>query len=171
MRFSDRKERKEPKIHKYNLTEQGFHQKFSWTRPDICEDPFQFAVTLDNLMTRWVETSEIKQTYSELKGQLIREQFLNACRKELAIFLRERKPLSIDSVTTLAEQYLDAYGGDLYAHSANTRLKQQNQGITKQISGKKGDQNGQSSTNKDSISTPVSNECRPFCDICKKPGH
>ncbi|KAJ8036447.1 hypothetical protein HOLleu_20423 [Holothuria leucospilota] len=31
---------------KYNLTEQGLHQKFRWARPEIGENPFQFAVRL-----------------------------------------------------------------------------------------------------------------------------
>ncbi|KAJ8044409.1 hypothetical protein HOLleu_07148 [Holothuria leucospilota] len=155
---------------KYHLTEQGFRQKFRWARPEIGEDPFQFAVRLDNLLTRWVEMAEINPTYSELRGLLIREQFLNACSKELAIFIRERKPGTIDSVTKLAEQYLDAHGGDLSAHSASSRQKQQNQRFTKQILGKKGDQTGQNS-NTDNKSTSVRNERRPFCDICKRPGH
>ena len=48
--------------------------------------------------------------YKDLADLLIREQFVNTCSAEMALFLREKVPKNISEMVKLAEQYLEAHG-------------------------------------------------------------
>ena len=52
-----------------------------------------------------------EKTYSCLKDLFLREQFLDSCNKDLATFLKERKPQSVKEMAQYAEQYSEAHGG------------------------------------------------------------
>ncbi|XP_071797152.1 uncharacterized protein [Asterias amurensis] len=51
------------------------------------------------------------KTYDGRQDLLLREQFIKGSGKDLALFLKERKPDDIETMTTLAEQYTEAHGG------------------------------------------------------------
>jgi len=40
---------------------------------------------------------------------MVKEQYLESCPMQLAIFLRERKPKALNELAALAEQHLDAH--------------------------------------------------------------
>ena len=40
---------------------------------------------------------------------IVKEQFINACSEELAVYLQERGPKDLVELTTLAQQYLIAH--------------------------------------------------------------
>jgi len=40
---------------------------------------------------------------------MVKEQYLESCSVQLAIFLRERKPKDLDELAVLAQQYLHAH--------------------------------------------------------------
>ena len=44
---------------------------------------------------------------------MVREQFTNACSKELSVYLNERSPKTLDELVTWAEQYLMAHNKKL----------------------------------------------------------
>ena len=44
---------------------------------------------------------------------MVREQFTNACPKELSVYLNERSPKTLDELVTWAEQYLMAHNKKL----------------------------------------------------------
>ena len=50
------------------------------------------------------------KSFNGLKDLLLREQFINASQRDLALFLKERKPGNISEMAELAEQYLEAHG-------------------------------------------------------------
>ena len=54
--------------------------------------------------------------YKDSADLLIREQFVNTCSAEMALFLRERVPKNINKMVKLAEQYLEAHVISLQEH-------------------------------------------------------
>lgn len=97
-------------LKRYNFTEEGYRMRFRTAKPQKSESPCEFAVRLENDFDRWVELSNMDQTYCNLKNLLIREQFLNSCGPELSVFLKERTPGDVFSMAKLAEQFIEARG-------------------------------------------------------------
>ena len=52
---------------------------------------------------------------------LIREQFVNTCSAEMALFFRERVPKNISEMVKLAGQYLEAHGMSLQERQKETK--------------------------------------------------
>ena len=97
-------------LKRYDLSEEGFRNKFRNSRIDDGETPSQFMDRLHNYLERWIEFSEIELTYDGIIDLLIREQFLSTCNKSLSVFLKERTPKCVKDMAFYAEQYTDAHG-------------------------------------------------------------
>ena len=100
-------------LKRYQLTEEGFRQKFRDEKPEAGETVYQFVARITRYFKRWVEMSGVAKTRSGLADLMIREQFIRTCSPELALFLRERTPTSVDEVVALSEQYIEAHGGSI----------------------------------------------------------
>ena len=96
-------------LKRYDLSEEGFRNKFSNSRIDG-ETPSQFMDRLQNYLERWIEFSEIELTYDGIIDLLIREQFLSTCNKSLSVFLKERTQKCVKDMAFYAEQYIDGHG-------------------------------------------------------------
>ena len=108
---SDYKCLKSALLKRYQLTEDGFRKKFRAARPEKYESPKQFVVRLNNYFCRWTDLAKIEKDFSGLKDLLLREQFINGSNADLALFLKERHPLTMDNMADLAEKYVEARGG------------------------------------------------------------
>jgi hypothetical protein len=97
-------------LRRYQLTADGFQKKFRENRPEAGESVFQYIARLSRYLQRWIELSGIAKTYDALHDLMIREQYLNTCNADLAIFIKERVPKSLAEMTELAEQYIGAHG-------------------------------------------------------------
>ena len=96
-------------LRRYDLPMDGFRCPSRESRPDIGESPEQFIVRLTGYLTRWVELSNTEKSYEELCDLFIRDQFISACSKDLAIHIRERSPPGLSELAKVAEQYLIAH--------------------------------------------------------------
>ena len=94
---------KEALLRRYDLTMDGFRCPSRESRPDIGESPEQFIVRLTGYLTRWVELSNTEKSYEELCDLFIRDQFISACSKDLAIHIRERSPPGLSELAKVAE--------------------------------------------------------------------
>ena len=108
-------------LKRYEMTEEGFRNKFRHTKPEQGETlrlsfSAQFVARLQRYFNRWVDMSGCVKEYKELADLLIREQFVNTCSAEMALSLRERVPKNISEMVKLAEQYLEAHGISLQEH-------------------------------------------------------
>ncbi len=63
----------------YNLTEDGFRNKFRIAKPDKVETATQFAASIDNYFDRWVQLCEIQKGFDDLKNLILKEQYINCC--------------------------------------------------------------------------------------------
>ena len=100
-------------LKRYEMTEEGFRNKFRHTKPEQGETAHQFVARLQSYFNRWVDMSGCVKEYKDLADLLIQEQFVNTCSAEMALFLRERVPKNISEMVKLAEQYLEAHGMSL----------------------------------------------------------
>ena len=94
---------------RYQMNDEGFRLKFRSSKVVEEESSSQYIVRLRNYFRRWVELSKTVKSFDALEDLLIREQFLNSCNKNLAVFLKERSPKSTDEMAQLAEMYLEAH--------------------------------------------------------------
>jgi len=100
---------KEALLKRFNLTEDGFKQKFKTAKPEINEAPSQFIARLESYLMRWIDLANVEKEFEGLKNLMVREQYLESCPVQLAIFLRERKTTQLEDLARLAEQFLDAH--------------------------------------------------------------
>lgn len=98
-------------LKRYNLTQEGFKQKFRSAVVETGETPAQFISRLQRYFCRWIALAEIQQTFKELSDFIVKEQYIDTCPVDLAVFLKEHAVTDLDKLATLAEQYLDAHAG------------------------------------------------------------
>ncbi|XP_019632638.1 PREDICTED: uncharacterized protein LOC109476193 [Branchiostoma belcheri] len=95
------------------LTEEGFRAKFRQNKAEKGESPQQFIVRLTSYLERWVELAESSKSYEGLRDLFVKEQFLEACPRDLAVRLREQGPSSLDELAGMAQHYLEAHEREL----------------------------------------------------------
>jgi len=100
---------------RYDLTEDSYRRKFRASKPEVDESPDQFIVRLDRYLLWWLELSDTEQTLEGVKDLIGKEQFIDSCRKDLAIHLRERAPETLAKIAKIADQYLEAHGKHLFS--------------------------------------------------------
>ena len=108
-------------LQRYELTEDGFRRKFRESKPSKGENVFQFGARLKRFFDRWTQLAKTAETYNGLRDLLIREQFLEVCHPDLAVFLRERNPSTFDEMSNIAQQYVDAHGSTLTGNKFGKR--------------------------------------------------
>ncbi|KAJ8049235.1 hypothetical protein HOLleu_01889 [Holothuria leucospilota] len=101
---------KKAALEAYHLTARGFRRRFKDSRPTQGETSLKFANRITTYLKRWLEASKVNN-FDSLFDLLLREQFLEACGKDLRIFLKERDPESIKVMVEHADHYIIAHGG------------------------------------------------------------
>ena len=100
---------KEALLKRYDLTEDGFRNKFRMSKPEYGESPDQFLTRLRNYLNRWIDLSNTQREFEAVCDLFIKEQFITACPSDLAIYLKERVPSDLNELSKLADQYLMAH--------------------------------------------------------------
>ena len=90
---------------RYNYTEDGYRERFSEVKPEIKETPDQFIVRLKNYLAKWLELSRSSfGEFNALVDLVVKEQFINTCSEESAVYLLEKGPKDLVELTTWAQQ-------------------------------------------------------------------
>ena len=100
-------------LKRYDFTEFGYRRRFCDAKPEGQESLGQFIVRLKNYLTKWVKLAKVEESFDGVVELMVREQFTNACPKELSVYLNERSPKTLDELVTWAEQYLMAHNKKL----------------------------------------------------------
>ena len=99
---------------RYNYTEDGYRKRFREATPETEETPDQFVIRLKNYLAKWLELSgSSPQNFDALVDLIVKEQFINACSEDLAMYLLERGPKDLVELTTWAQKYLIAHKDQL----------------------------------------------------------
>ncbi|XP_071510123.1 uncharacterized protein [Diadema antillarum] len=151
-------------LKRFQLTAESFRQKFLTCRPENGESGHQYATRLESYLERWIELSGTAVTFDGLKDLLLRGQFVEGCPRELALFVKERQPCTLDEATSIAEQYLEARGGTFKPSPApRANAPRMLPGETKRAPGK---------TNANARSPfPPQTQNQRQCFLCGRPGH
>ena len=96
-------------LKRYDFTEFGYHRRFRDANPEGQESPGQFILLLKNYLTKCVKLAKVEESFDGVVELMVREQFTNACQKELSVYLNERSPKTLDELVTWAQQYLMAH--------------------------------------------------------------
>ena len=102
-------------LKRYDFTEFGYRRRFRDAKPEGQESLGQFIVRLKNYLTKWVKLAQIEESFDGVVELMVREQFTNACSKDLSVYLNERSPKTLDEFVTWAEQYLMAHNKKLFS--------------------------------------------------------
>ena len=149
-------ELKKALLKRYEMTKEGFTNKFRHTKPEQGETTHQFVARLQRYSNRRVDMSGCMKEYKDLADLLIREQFVNICSAEIALFLRERVPKNISEMVKLTEQYLEAHVMSLQEHQ-------------KQMKRPSG--HHQKSKDQNKTEQNETNKKEGRCYVCHKQGH
>ena len=132
---------------RYNLTEDGYRQRFRTCSPEEGGNPSMFIVSPKTYLERWMKLAEAPQTYEALKDLFVKEQFLDASPADLSTYLRERRLADLEEVARSAELFLTARKRQLSDRARQGATHVQNK-------------------------LPIfKKEEELICHICRKPGH
>ena len=107
---SDYDKLKKALLTRYNYTEDGYRKRFREATPETEETPDQFVIRLKNYLAKWLELSgSSPDNFDALVDLIVKEQFINACSEDLAMYLLERGPKDLVELTTWAHKYLIAH--------------------------------------------------------------
>jgi len=151
---------KDALLKRFNLTEGNFKHKFKSTRAEVGEAPTQFIAMLENYLMRWIDLANGEKDFDGLMSLIVREQYLESCPVQLAIFFRERKPKDLNELASVAEEYLDAHANSKKEWPRKPTFR----GHLSPTSERKFGSNGRSERN---IKAEVGRECFN----CGKTGH
>ena len=130
---SDYDKLKKALLTRYNYTEDGYRKRFRETTPETEETPDQFVIRLKNYLAKWLELSgSSPQNFDALVDLIVKEQFINACSEDLAMYLLERGPKDLVELTTWAQKYLIAHKEQLGKSKATVQPRRADQKKTTQ---------------------------------------
>ena len=73
---------------RYNFTEDHYRKQFREFKSETEETPIQFVICLKNYLAKWLELSGSSSgDFDTLVHLIVKEQFINACSEELAVYL------------------------------------------------------------------------------------
>ena len=77
---------------RYNYTKDGYKKRFREVKPETEEMPDQFVIRLKSYLAKWLEFSGSSSgDFNAIVDLIVRERFINACSKELVVYLLERR--------------------------------------------------------------------------------
>ena len=130
---SDYDKLKKALLTRYNYTEDGYRKRFREATPETEETPDQFVIRLKNYLAKWLELSgSSPANFDALVDLVVKEQFINACSEDLAMYLLERGPKDLVELTTWAQKYLIAHKEQLGKSKATVQPRRADQKKTTQ---------------------------------------
>ena len=96
---SDCDKLKKALLTRYNYTEDSYRKGFIEATPETEETPDQFVIRLKNYLAKWLELSgSSSANFNALVDLKVKEQFINTCSEDLAMYLLERGPGGVNNV-------------------------------------------------------------------------
>ena len=135
----------------YQFNEKGYRKRFRECRPEVGESPDQFVERLRSYLSKWFEFTGDEKNFENICSLIVKEQFLNACPKDVAIHLEIQKSQKLEDITDTAERYL----------IANNRT----------LMSSKPPKSFLNSNNESNDSSDARLRSDKLCWYCEKPGH
>ncbi|GFO49682.1 reverse transcriptase [Plakobranchus ocellatus] len=90
-----------------NCTISGFNKKFRSSAPLESENFETFVNRVKRYFDRWIGLANVS-TFEQLVFLMLKEQIYSSCSDELATYLKERKPSSLEHMKDLANAFTEA---------------------------------------------------------------
>ena len=105
----------------YQLASGDFMKRFFTSRQSGNESATQLMGRLEHYLGRWISLSGTDESFAGLKELFLKEQFLHACPRDLAIFLREQAPGDLPMMMSLAARFASAHSSSITYEKADER--------------------------------------------------
>ena len=95
----------------FDLTERGFRKKFRYSRPERSETFIQFSSRLCSYLNKWLTMAKVEKSFEAVCDFMARDQFLEACSRELFVHLKPKAFENLDAMAKEADLFAEARGG------------------------------------------------------------
>ena len=102
---------KDALLKNFDMTERGFRKKFRYSRPERSETFIQFSSRLCSYLNKWLTMAKVEKSFEAVCDLLARDQFLEACSRELFVHLKPKAFENLDAMAKEADLFAEARGG------------------------------------------------------------
>ena len=102
---------KDALLKNFDMTERGFRKKFRYSRPERSETFIQFSSRLYSYLNKWLTMAKVEKSFEAVCDFMARDQFLEACSRELFVHLKPKAFENLDAMAKEADMFAEARGG------------------------------------------------------------
>ena len=102
---------KDALLKNFDMTEHGFRKKFRYSRPERSETFIQFSSRLCSYLNKWLTMANVEKSFEAVCDFMARDQFLEACSRELFVHLKPKAFENLDAMAKEADLFAEARGG------------------------------------------------------------
>ena len=102
---------KDALLKNFDMTERGFRKKFRYSRPERSETFIQFSSRLCSYLNKWLTMAKVEKSVEAVCDFMARDQFLEACSRELFVHLKPKAFENLDAMAKEADLFAEARGG------------------------------------------------------------
>ena len=102
---------KDALLKNFDMTERGFRKKFCYGRPERSETFIQFSSRLCSYLNKWWTMAKVEKSFEAVCNFMARDQFLEACSRELLVHLKPKAFENLDAIAKEADLFAEARGG------------------------------------------------------------
>ena len=102
---------KDALLKNFDMTERGFRKKFRYSRPERSETFIQFSSRLCSYLNKWLTMAKVEKSFEAVCDFMARDQFLEACSRELIVHLKPKAFENLDAMAKEADLFAEARGG------------------------------------------------------------
>ena len=102
---------KDVSLKNFDMTERGFRKKFHYSRPERSETFIQFSSRLCSYLNKWLTMAKVEKSFEAVCDFMARDQFLEACSRELFVHLKPKAFENLDEMAKEADLFAEARGG------------------------------------------------------------
>ena len=108
---SDYDKLKDALLKNFAMTERGFRKNFHYSRPERSETFIQFSSRLCSYLNKWLTMAKAEKSFEAVFDFMARDQFLEACNRELFVHLKPEAFENLDAMAKEAYLFVEACGG------------------------------------------------------------
>ena len=102
---------KDALLKNFDMNERGFRKKFRYSRPERSETFIQFSSRLCSYLNKWLTMAKVEKSFEAVCDFMARDQFLEACSRELFVHLKPKAFENLDAMAKEADLFAEARGG------------------------------------------------------------
>ena len=102
---------KDALLKNFDMTERGFRKKFRYSRPERSETFIQYSSRLCSYLNKRLTMAKVEKSFEAVCDFMARDQFLEACSRELFVHLKPKAFENLDAMAKEADMFAEARGG------------------------------------------------------------